>query len=305
MKAATHTEVYRPFNGTLRARPPRALTLAWSGIRIGFRKKLPALILFAIPTIWTIVTSFMVNLKFEAAAGTLTQYAPEEVRSQAQVAGMMLSGQLGEVESLILDLLRRMQFFVVLVMGWYGAGLIAEDKKLRANLLYFARPITRWTYLRGKLGTVCFWGACAVIVPIWIVCGVATFASPDWSFFTERWRTIVSLFAYGGVYVLFHGMLVLAISSVCDRRNRALAGLFGFYFISFFGAEAMALLFDGQGWRLMSIPRNFERVSEAIFGITNGQVDWGIEASLWVLGGFALLSLTILRNQTRKMELGQ
>ena len=49
MKATTHTEVYRRFDGELRQRPLRSVTLAWSGIRIGFKKKLPMLLLFIIP----------------------------------------------------------------------------------------------------------------------------------------------------------------------------------------------------------------------------------------------------------------
>lgn len=305
MRAETHTEVYRRFGGSLAKRPLRALTLAWSGVRIGFRKKLPALLLFAIPTIMTVVFCFVVNLKFDAQSGALTQFAPDESRGAMEMAGRMLSNQIGEVEALILQLLRNLQAFVVLVMGWYGAGLIAEDKKLRASLLYFARPITRWTYLRGKLGTVLFWGACVVLVPIWLVCTVATFASPDWAFLTESWPVVLKLLGYGALWVLVHGLLVLAISSVCDRRNRALAGLFGFYFITSFGAESMTAISDGQGWRLVSIPRNFERIAEALFGVRNYQVDWGIEASIWALGALVLLSFVILARQTRKMELGE
>ncbi len=64
MKAVTHTEVYRPFKGEFRRFPMAALTLAWSGIRIGFRKKMPMLVLFLIPAVTTIVFSFMVQLKF-------------------------------------------------------------------------------------------------------------------------------------------------------------------------------------------------------------------------------------------------
>ena len=51
MKASTHTEVYRPFEGQLLTRPMRPAVLAWSGIRLGFRKKLPAFLLFTPPTV--------------------------------------------------------------------------------------------------------------------------------------------------------------------------------------------------------------------------------------------------------------
>jgi ABC-type transport system involved in multi-copper enzyme maturation permease subunit len=304
VKAETHTEVYRPFLGTIRPHPPRTLTLAWSGVRVGFRKKLPALILFTIPAITTVVISFLVQLKFDAEAGTVGSLAGAESKAQARAIGALLSNQLGAVEELILQLLRQIQPFVVLAMGWYGSGLIAEDKKLRANLLYFARPLTRWTYFLGKLGTVTFWGACAVIVPVNIVCGVATFSSPDWSFLTERWDTILKLESYAVLLVLVHGLLVLAISSLCDRRNHALAGLFGFYFLTSAGAEAMSELLDAGSWRLLSIPRNFERISVALFDTPAFWVDWPLEASLWSLGFLVLATVFVLSRQTKKMEVG-
>ena len=87
MKATTHTEVYRRFEGELRERPLRSVTLAWSGIRIGFKKKLPMLLLFLIPGIWTIVTSFMVQLKFEAEAGTISGMAGMEPSAQTMAMG--------------------------------------------------------------------------------------------------------------------------------------------------------------------------------------------------------------------------
>ncbi len=78
MRAATHTEVYRSFKGTLRPRPQQWLTLAWSGVRIGFRKKLPALFLYLVPAILTIVTSFIIQIKFDAEAGNIVGLNPNQ-----------------------------------------------------------------------------------------------------------------------------------------------------------------------------------------------------------------------------------
>lgn len=303
MKAATHTEVYRPFRGELRRFPLRALTLAWSGVRIGFRKKLPALILFLIPAISTVVTCFLVQLAFEAQNPDVG--AGSELGMQKQLLGTLLEDQLGAVEKQILTLLTSMQLFVVLAMGWYGSGLIAEDKKLRANLLYFARPITRWTYFLGKLGTVMFWGMCAVGIPVFLVCGVAAFSSPDWAFLLERWDVILKLEAYALLWVFVHGLLVLAISSICEKRNQALAGLFGFYILTTVGSRAMSMIFDGAAWKLIAIPENFGRISEAMFDLKGTGRPWSLEASLWPLGILVLACAAVLQLQTRKMELGR
>ncbi|MDG1051712.1 MAG: hypothetical protein P8M11_04100 [Planctomycetota bacterium] len=304
MKATTHAEVYRRFEGKLRSRPLRPLTLAWSGIRVAFKKKLPILLLFIIPGIFTIVISFMVQLKFEAEAGVLTDMAGMEPSAQTMTVAALLSSQLGEVESLIFQLLSQMQFFVVLIMGWYGSGLIAEDRKLRANLLYFARPMSRFTYATGKLLTVMFWGSAAVVVPVSVVCAVASLTSPEWSFLTDRWPTILKLELYALLWVAFHGILVLAISSLTDRRNRALGGLFILYFLTLAGAEAMAGLMSGQGWRLLSIPNNFSRIFDSLFDRSTPSIGWNLEASLWVLGLITFACIAILARQTRKLEVG-
>lgn len=309
MKARTHTEVYRPYSGTIRDRAARALTLSWSGVRVGFKKKLPMLFLFAVPVISTIVGAFQIQLKFDAISGELSFVTQGSGDFQAQMANQMvvagLAEILGNVEQIILTTLATLQFFVVLAMGWYGSGLIAEDKRLRANLLYFARPITRWTYLRGKLGTVIFWGACVVVLPVTIMCSTAVFASPEWSFLTDRWPVILKLEAYAILWVAVHALLVLAISSVCRLRNQALAGLFGVYFLMSIAGELMAWLFDSANWRLLSLVRNFERLSEAFFGISTGDLPWGVEASVWALLAFSGLCLAILNAQTKKMELGR
>lgn len=299
MKARTHTEVYRPFDGSLAKRPLRAATLAWSGVRVGFRKKLPALLLFAFPAISTIVTAFVIQVKFDVEKGALEGMVGQV---QSRAIGMAISDRLGEVEALIVGMIQRIRFFVILVMGWYGAGLIAEDRRLRAHLLYFARPITRWTYLRAKFGTLCFWGAMTVVVPAIVLAGQAVFQSPDYAFLTERWPTILKLIGYAVLYVVFHAALILAVSSVCDKRNSALAGVFGLYMLSFLAGESMSMLFDGQGWRLVSIPRNFERIAEALFDIQGGDVDWSLEATVWVLGGMALASLLVLARQMKRLE---
>ncbi len=301
MKAVTHTEVYRPFRGELRKYPRRALTLAWSGIRVGFRRKLPALLLFTIPAIATVVTCFMVRLMFEAQNPEVIG----EADMQTKILGALLAEQMGAVEVQILGLLGSMQLFVVLAVGWYGSGLIAEDKKLHANLLYFARPITRWTYFLGKLGTVMFWGMCAVGIPTFLVCLVAVSSSPDGAFLTERWDVILKLHAYALLWVFVHGILVLAISSICEKRNQALAGLFGFYILTTVGSRAMSRIFDGPAWKLVSIPENFERISESMFGLQNGNRPWDLEASLWPLGILVAACAIVLQMQTRKMEIGR
>ncbi|MFT5154217.1 MAG: ABC-type transport system involved in multi-copper enzyme maturation permease subunit, partial [Planctomycetota bacterium] len=180
MKATTHTETYRPFKGELRTSPFRFLTIGWSGIRHGFKRKLPLLLLFAPTTISGIIACVFVHLKFTAEAGSLG----DEARGIAMIAA--LSGQLSEVASMITEYIVNVRFFALLAIAWYGSGLIAEDRRVGAHLLYFSRPITRLDYLLGKLTAAAFYGAWAILSPALLICLTACFSSPEWSFLTDK-----------------------------------------------------------------------------------------------------------------------
>src|SRR5262245_64443084 len=79
-----------------------------------------------------------------------------------------------------------MSLFTLLVIAWFGAGLIADDRRLGAHLLYFARPLSRSGYLVAKFLTLFFFGGIAVVAPGLVICIVATFASPDFGFLREE-----------------------------------------------------------------------------------------------------------------------
>jgi hypothetical protein len=66
----------------------------------------------------------------------------------------------------------------------------------------------------------------------------------------------------------------------------------------------MAELMSGQGWRLLSIPNNFQRVFDSLFDQSSNGVGWNLEASLWILGLVTYACAAILSRQTRKLEVG-
>ena len=68
MKASTHTEIYRPFQGQLARGGRRWAPLVRSTLRAAFRRKLP-LVLFIPPAIATVIFSFVVYAKFVLEAG--------------------------------------------------------------------------------------------------------------------------------------------------------------------------------------------------------------------------------------------
>ncbi|MEZ6004202.1 MAG: hypothetical protein R3F33_08435 [Planctomycetota bacterium] len=311
MKAVTHTEIYRPYEGHLRPRPPVERILAWAGIRLSFRKKLPALLLFTPPAIAALVGCVTVHLMF-----TMSSQAKRLGGARGQVFSEGLKQLLRDVSEAIYRFLQVNQFLALLVIAWYGSALIAEDKRLQANLLYFARPVTPLRYILGKLGTAAFLGTLTLFVPAMLICWQAAFSSPDWSFLKQNSWVIWRVCGYSVIWILVMSTLVVAISSCFSRRALTLVATFALIFL-LDGATQVAVEVTGnQNFGLLSPNRNFFEIAEHLFHKPNlGDIllqasgegmeslaPWNIEGSYWALGLMTLLALSVLWRNVRKME---
>lgn len=297
MKATTHAELYRPFRGQLRRSPRTALVLARSGIRTAFRSKWP-LLLFAVPAIQTIVRCFLVYFAFSLKESELSN----ELGIGGKLVGAALMEAYGNVEQQIVVLLNITQFFTMIVLAWYGAGLIADDRRLKAHLLYFARPVSQTGYILGKLLIVGFYGSLAIVLPATIVIVVAVFSSPDWAFLQERGGRILLVELYALLWVLIHALGILAISSLTKRKIYALVGAVGFFILTNAIAAFLTEALDDSRWLMMSMFGNFGALAGEWLGVRDDDFHWPVEHTYFVLAGVALAFLAVLYRQVGKME---
>lgn len=226
--AEAHLEVYRRFQGELRAHPLRFWPILASGVRTALKGKLALILLYAPLVIGTVLFSFFVYAKFAGEQmleqlpleeGDLTEFARQQALALAR-QGM----QLLEVRNLIALFQLATVLFSLLATAWYGSGLFCEDRRAGAHQLYFARPITRSDYFLGKFLVLAFFTALTTLAPALVICLVATFSSPDWSFLKEEgdviWRTTIA----AAVWIALTGSATLAISSLTRRKVFALIG---------------------------------------------------------------------------------
>lgn len=295
MKATTHGEIYRPFEGQLRPTPFRFLTIGWSGIRHGLKRKMPLLLLFAPTTISGIVTCVFVHLKFTAEAGTLGPNA----QKAAMIA--VLSGQLTEVAGMISSYIVNVRFFALLATVWYGAGLIAEDRRVGAHLLYFSRPITRLDYLLGKFTAAAFFGACSILGPAILICATAAFSSPNWSFVTQKGHVILETLGFCLLWITTLALVVLAVSSLVERKTWALVGVFALILLAQAGSAVLGELTGDEHWQLFSLFETFQRIADGMFG-NKTRMGIGYGAALQAAAVWIGLSLLILARRLRRME---
>lgn len=306
MKASTHTEVYRRFTGTLRPSRLAFLPITTSGVRVAFKSKWP--LLFYVPTlIATIVFSFIVYAKFALEQGmTPGALAGSDPQASAGVAlvGAMAS-RLIEVRDTIVGAIFTMSIFSVLLVGWYGAGLFCEDRRVGAHLLYFARPITRLDYLLGKLGVVGTFVLASVLVPGVVISTIAAFASPDWIFLKEEPRVPLLSVVYALVHTVVLSSIVLAISSLCTRKVFALVATVGFFTLAEAVGGLFAFIQKEQTWRALGPLANLRRVAAELFGVESVpgfRIRWDAAWSWGALAVLLVVAWGVLAWRVRSME---
>lgn len=296
MAATTHTEVYRPFRGKLSAGPFGFLAIASSGIRAAMRKKVPLLCLFAPPTIGTIALSFAIYLRYSAL-----EPAAENLGMRGRLA-MSMADQLLAVRELVVQFNTEIWPFALLVIAWFGSGLLAEDRRVGAHQLYFARPLGRWGYLGAKFLVAAFFGSLALLAPVLILCLVAAFSSPDWVFLKEDWPDIVHSIEFAALIIGVLSLMALAFSSVSSRRIFAMAAMFGFVMLSTGFAAALRDIYDDERYLLLCLPGQLDPVREWLFdrGAQGEHPDLPLAAI--GIGLTASLSMLVLWWRSRKLE---
>ena len=197
--ARTNTELYRRYEGELQPRALRFLPLVAAGIRTALKKKIPLLLLYR-GARHRGHRLLLHRLREVLRRGDGPVHRRRRRHGGAvRPARAMVNLQVAEQ---IADLNHVMRLFALLTVTWYGAGLFAEDRRMGAHLLLFSRPITRLDYFLGKFLTVAFFGALAMLAPGLLVCLVAAWSSPEWSFLTEEGDTIWRTALYATVWIV-------------------------------------------------------------------------------------------------------
>ncbi len=315
MKASTHTEIYRRYEGSPKKRPSVERILAWSGIRLGLRRKWPAFFLFTPAVITALVGCVTVHLTFNLGAAAQKAGMDPDGAVAAGITSM-----LGSVSFIILQVLGTEQFLALLTLSWYGSALIAEDRRLSANLLYFARPITPLRYISGKMLTAFAFGAMTLLLPLLMICSQAALSSPDWLFLKEQHMTIWRVMGFSTIWVLVMSSVILAISSCFKRKGLALMSIFAFVFIIRGVTEFATGISGNENFGMLSLTHNFQAIADWLFSETKALIQitmeengrrgpssleesaWNIEGSFWALGIMTLISWVVLWRNVKRME---
>jgi len=239
-KAEAHLEVYRRFEGSLREYPLRFWPIWTTGLRTALKQRKALALLYAPALIATVIFSFIVYLALMAQQA-IQQQNPfgndpnadlSEVMVKQAALQMVQPGlKMLEVVRQIVGFNQLMGLFSFLAVVWFGSGLFCDDRKAGAHQLYFARPITRLDYFSGKFLIAAFFSLLAMLVPVLVICIVASVTSEDWVFVKEQWDVFPRAIAFSCLWTVVIVSLVLLCSSVAPRRVFAMIGAVGFLMI--------------------------------------------------------------------------
>ena len=192
-------------------------------------------------------------------------------------------------------------FWLVLVLVFAGAGLIAEDLKHNSLQLYFARPLGKKDYIIGKMSVAAFFITVLTALP-WLVLIVfkLIFAGSFAFLLAYPWLPL-SILGYSALLTMFFGSYVLLMSALSRNTRYVIVLVFGVYYFSGILSETLRHFFPTPYMSLFSIPDNLQQAGAALFG---QKLPLAVPAvwSFAVLAGICLLAAAVLNRKIRSVE---
>jgi ABC-2 type transport system permease protein len=193
--------------------------------------------------------------------------------------------------------------FTVLLSIFGGAGLVANDLRTGAILVYLSRPLTRRDYVLGKLGVLLALNLSVTLLPGVVLYLVALGLAPDqfakWSL---AW-ILPAIVLHSLLISVVVGLLVLAISAL--SRSARVAGL---AFVGLWvGVEivrgVLTQIADRREAEVLSFQNDLRAVGNALFGIVERATTLPVVWPALVLAVVAAACLFVLRARVRAVEI--
>jgi ABC-2 type transport system permease protein len=201
------------------------------------------------------------------------------------------------------EFLNRQILCILLLSIFGGSGLIANDLRTGAILVYLSRPLTRRDYVLGKLCVLLALNLSVTLLPGLLLYAIALALSPEQFLHWGLAWIGPAVLLYSLLLALSVSLLALAVSSLSRSARVAGLGFFGLVF----GLEVVrGVLQDALGRRgvqLLSLWRNLRAIGAALFGLVERgpALPWAFSAAALLLVG--LLCLAVLRSRVRAVEI--
>jgi ABC-2 type transport system permease protein len=189
-------------------------------------------------------------------------------------------------------------FFVTVIVG---AGLIANDRRANALQVYLSKPMLRLEYVVGKLGVLVVYLAAVTLVPALCLIVLQMAFSGSTAIVTETPRLIPAVLLASALRIIVPSVTMLALSSL-SKSARYVAVLYtGVIFVSEALAGILAFVTGSSRLAWLSVQRDFEIVTDALFGETP-RYETPVAVALIVLLALVALSASVLERRVKGVE---
>jgi ABC-2 type transport system permease protein len=205
---------------------------------------------------------------------------------QGKLFGEFLNGQLG---------------FAMLLSIFGGAGLVANDLRTGAILVYLSRPLTRRDYVVGKIGVLAALNLSITLVPGLLLYLSALSLLPERFLKLDMAWIAPAVVAQSLLISFAVSLLALAVSSLSRSARVAGVALMALWLGLEIARVIAANVFSRPEVSLLSVQANVQAVGSALFGITQHQAlfwAWPLAA----LAAAGLGCLAVLRSRVRAVE---
>jgi ABC-2 type transport system permease protein len=190
--------------------------------------------------------------------------------------------------------------FAILLTVWAGSGLIADDLRTGALLVYLSRPLTRADYVAGKLGTLAALAFALTALPPLLLWALAVALEP--ADLARRGLLMIPLSTIAGAAILTVALAAVVGAASAVARSAAMAGTLVVGLLVFFAAVALAApVAVRPALQLLSILSDWSAVCNGLFGMNEpGGPHWA--AGLGSLILIAAAAAAVLWQRVRAVE---
>jgi ABC-2 type transport system permease protein len=196
------------------------------------------------------------------------------------------------------------ELLVLILTAFAGAGLVANDLRTGAILVYLSRPLTRRDYVLGKMGVLLALILSVTMVPGLLLYGVAVALAPEHFLKWNLTWIAPAVVANSLVMALAWSLLMLAVSSLSKSARVAGLAFFGLVMSLEVVRGIVGLVYRWPGSMVLSLRSDLRALGDALFGLRPGPpVHWAWPALVVV--AVAVACLFILRSRVRAVEIVQ
>jgi len=192
-------------------------------------------------------------------------------------------------------------FMLILIMVFAAAGLMADDFRFNALILYFSRPLRKRDYLFGKAAVIAFFVLTLTAFPAILFIFIKLLFAGNFSLLKNYPWLPLSIIGYSLFLTIFYCLYALFLSCLSRNSRYVSVMIFAVYVFSDFLYAFFYNWFRQPFLLLLSFKHNLQQVAAFAFGVKPAQpVPWFW--SFLVLGLFCLLAGYFILSKIRAVE---